>query len=85
MTGADWSNAANLQDALTSSVSGDEIWVAAGNYIPHQTDQTISFWLPAGVELFGGFSGAESLVAERDWVKNLTVLDGDIGTLRNRP
>ena len=33
--GSSWANASSLQDAINSaSVLGDEIWVAAGTYIP---------------------------------------------------
>lgn len=35
--GSSWSSAyVNLQDALSNSVSGDEIWMAAGTYYPDE-------------------------------------------------
>jgi len=75
--GQDWLNAfGDIQDALTNSASGDQIWVAAGNYHPG-TLETDSYILKDGVALFGGFAGGETLVTERDPDVNLTRLNGD--------
>ena len=80
-TGASWSDAyADLQDALAAATSGDEIWVAAGTYKPtSDTDQTISFVMPTGVAIYGGFAGAETERNQRDWQTNESILSGDIG------
>lgn len=82
-TGTSWQNAyTDLQSALQASNYGDDIWVAAGTYKPTQgDDRNITFDLPVGVRLAGGFAGTESLFGERDWESNVTVLSGDIGTL----
>jgi hypothetical protein len=77
MTGADWSNAANLQDALTSSVSGDEIWVVAGNYFPGNLE-TDTFTISENVTLLGGFNGTETSSSQRDWTVHQTILSGEI-------
>ena len=88
-TGADdgtsWANAyRSLQDALTSAVSGDEIWVASGVYYPDEgeyesdNDRSASFYMVEGVSIYGGFGGGEGTVAERDVATNVTVLSGDI-------
>ncbi len=37
-----------------------------------------------GVTLYGGFSGDETTLDERDWTRNLTVLSGDIGESGNQ-
>jgi len=37
-----------------------------------------SFHLQNNVELYGGFNGTESLLEERDWQNNVTVLSGDL-------
>ena len=60
-TGASWTNAyTSLQSAVTNAVSGDEVWVAAGTYIPSaypvgrtSTDiREYSFYLESGVEYY---------------------------------
>lgn len=74
-----WSNACSLQTALVSATSGDEVWVQMGVHKPTDTtNRTISFALPAGVAVYGGFAGTETQLAERDWQTNLTILSGDI-------
>ncbi|WP_052345586.1 T9SS type A sorting domain-containing protein [Alkaliflexus imshenetskii] len=71
----------DLQLALADAVSGDEIWVAAGLYKPTTgTDRTISFQLGNGVKLYGGFSGNETVLTQRNWQLNKTVLSGNIGS-----
>jgi predicted outer membrane repeat protein len=61
--------------AVCSGIS--EIWVAGGVYTPGLL-QTDSFHLLPGVALYGGFTGDEDSLAERDWVTNPTILSGDI-------
>ena len=79
--GSSWNNAfVNLQNALAAAKSGDQIWVAEGTYYPtNGTDRSDSFKMVNGVELIGGFSGKETLVTQRNWQKNKTVLSGNIG------
>ena len=83
--GANWTDAyTDLQSALGIATAGTEIWVAKGTYYPTTCspcsagDRNISFEIPDGVKLFGGFDGTESAQADRNWVANLTVLSGDI-------
>jgi len=79
--GTNWQNAfTDLQDALAIAQSDDEVWVALGTYFPTDgTDRYISFELPNGVALYGGFQGFETAVSQRDWQNNETILSGDIG------
>lgn len=79
--GSSWANAyPGLQSALVVSQYGDTIWVAQGTYLPSTgTNRNISFTLKNGLKLFGGFSGIESSLTERDWITNSTILSGDIG------
>jgi len=72
-----WDNACSLQTALTSTISGDEIWVMAGVHYPG-SNRTDSFALPSGVAVYGGFAGTESTREQRDWQTHITVLSGDI-------
>ncbi len=82
-TGLDWAKAfTNVQDALNTASSGDEIWVATGVYTPG-INETDSFNLVPGTEVYGGFAATETLLTERDWETNVTVLSGDIGTAGN--
>ena len=81
--GTSWENAyTDLQDAIAVSEATDQIWTAAGTYQPTAgTNRTISFVLPEGVRLYGGFAGVETSLEQRDVEANVTELSGDIGTL----
>jgi len=83
--GTNWNDAFNhLQDALVAAEAGDEIWVAEGVYRPDQGghtvlgDRTATFRLISGVGLYGGFSGYETQLDQRDWMAHETVLSGDL-------
>jgi hypothetical protein len=80
-TGASWANAyPDLQSALAAAQWNDQIWVAAGPYKPTTgADRTVSFVLTQGVALYGGFTGVETELADRDWVAHETILSGNIG------
>ena len=77
-----WANACELSYALSQSISGDEIWTAAGIYKPStDTDRTATFQLQDDVAVYGGFAGAETLRTERNPAINTTILSGDIGAV----
>ena len=80
-TGINWENAfTNLQSAIAAAGYGDQIWVAKGTYLPTEgLDREISFNLPTGVSLYGGFAGNEGKLEDRNSENNTTVLSGDIG------
>ncbi len=71
--GLTWPSAfTNLQSAIALSTFGDQIWVASGDYV--------GYFLPKdGVSLFGGFSGTETNLTQRNWTNNLSCLDGTNG------
>jgi hypothetical protein len=90
--GTTWANAyTSLQSALDVAVSGDQIWVAKGTYLPSKdpfgnaspTDpRDKTFYLTNGVELYGGFAGTETLITQRV-ATNITILSGNIGTIED--
>lgn len=79
--GTSWQDAfTDLQDALAVAGVGDSIWVAKGTYRPTVTDdRTISFNIPKGTALLGGFAGDEAIAVQRNPSANETILSGDIG------
>ncbi len=78
---ASWTTACDLQIALSSAESGDQLWIAAGTYIPTDSeDPNATFQLPNGVALYGGFPGNGGDWQLRDWEANLTILSGDYGS-----
>jgi hypothetical protein len=74
-----WAAACTLQYAISQAVSGDEIWVAAGTYIP-TTDGNLktAFTIKIGVAIYGGFEGTETSLDQRDPDAHLTILSGDL-------
>lgn len=82
--GRSWTDAfVDLQDALnTNCPQVSEIWVAAGTYYPG-TLRTDAFVMKNNVAIYGGFDGTETMLSQRDWVANTTILSGDIGTPGN--
>ena len=85
-SGSSWFDAVdNLQSALDHAKFGDEIWVAEGTYFPvtcsvcTDADRAVSFNIPDGVKLLGGFAGNENRQQQRDWRKHPTTLSGNIG------
>lgn len=87
-TGQRWDSALNdLQAALEFATLFDqqiwvnEIWVTAGEYRPDRGagDREASFHLfISGMEVYGGFSGDETELDDRDPVINVTILSGDL-------
>ncbi len=78
--GASWATAFDdLQEALRRSRFGQQIWIAAGTYRPTSgDDREASFQLKRGVALFGGFSGEEASLDQRNPEIHRTVLSGDL-------
>lgn len=59
--------------------AGQEVWLTVGDYKPHATDRTVSFAIPSGVKVRGGFAGTETTPQERYLNDQFTRLSGDIG------
>ena len=98
--GRSWSNAkANIQDAINDLVDNGltgEVWVAAGTYTPTESTEStggstlyMSFKIPAGISVYGGFEGNETSKDQRakndtrsigSVYKNSTILSGDLSS-----
>ncbi|HRF46545.1 MAG TPA: choice-of-anchor Q domain-containing protein [Anaerolineales bacterium] len=83
--GLTWSTAmSSLQDALAFATRGTEIWVAQGLYFPDngvmQTPnaRSATFSMKDLVNLYGGFAGHETTLAQRDPAAFSAVLSGDL-------
>ncbi len=87
--GYSWSSAKrDLQEAIDSVAAGGEVWVKQGTYLPTRdpngnatpTDtRDKNFHLTTkDVKLFGGFTGTETQLSQRNAVTNLTTLSGDL-------
>ncbi len=90
MDGSSWVDAyPHLQDALndTRCIPETEIWVAKGTYVPNKpsfgssastnpADFSFSFY--GDNQIYGGFAGGETTLAQRDYATNVTILSGDV-------
>ncbi len=82
--GTSWANAYNtLHDALENYNPGDEIWVAAGTYLPEIPSAAPgftepSFYIHQDVLIYGGFEGTETALDQRNPDINVTILSGDL-------
>jgi hypothetical protein len=85
--GITWQTAfATIQPALDAAVgeAGGEVWVAEGLYdeyrvyiaVDQGTEANVgAVYIPDGVALYGGFSGSETSVSQRDVVQHVTTID----------
>ena len=83
--GSCWAHAfTDLQSALAEAKAYDTILVAEGTYYPSEGSYPFTPFLidslNSNITLLGGFSGIETSVSQRDWIKNRTVLSGNIGS-----
>jgi hypothetical protein len=77
--GSSWAAACpTLQAGLARAASGDQVWVAQGTYVPGGA-RSSTFTIPAGVAVYGGFTGVETALAQRRDDPALVVLSGEIG------
>jgi hypothetical protein len=80
--GGSWADAyTDLSSAIDDAGLNDEIWVAAGTYLPSgSSNRSKSFVLEHlfHLKLYGGFDGTETSLAERNPSSNLTILSGDV-------
>lgn len=77
--GSSWSNAIDLRYGLATAQAGDEVWLKAGTHIPASDgNPKQGFVANAGVRIYGGFSGSESELSQRDPETHITILSGDL-------
>ncbi|WP_323026727.1 T9SS type A sorting domain-containing protein [Gelidibacter japonicus] len=71
--GSSWANAyTTIQAALNAAVSGDEIWVKQGTYIIVSEAEQLAY--KEGVNVYGGFTGSETALSQRDANPELTII-----------
>ena len=81
MDGTSWENASDDLQAMINDLGSEqtgEVWVAEGTYYPDASSRTKSFELNDYIKVYGGFTGNESSVDQRDWKNNRTILSGDL-------
>ena len=78
--GTSWTDAyTNLDSALSSAHEGDAIWIAAGTYKPSSNGNIDAYFsVSKSISIFGGFSGTETTLNQRDWTANPAILSGDL-------
>ncbi len=84
--GTSWANAfTDIQSALVGTAA-DTIFVAAGTYKPSKdingntASRDATFKIINNKKIYGGFSGTETSLSQRNVIANATIFDGDIGT-----
>ena len=81
--GLSWATAfRTIDDALTASAAGDEIWVASGTYTPRARldpadPRSARYLVRRNVRLIGGFSGNETSISQ--WPALPCTLSAEIG------
>jgi len=86
-SGDSWNDAlGSLQEAIDYPVvcyEGIDIWLAEGNYYPDTTNiidkRTSTFKLRDNVTIYGGFIGNETLLEQRNFNINKSILNGNWG------
>ena len=53
-----------------------QVWVSQGTYFIYRLAPEDTVQLMPNVDVYGGFSAMETALDQRDWVANLTILDG---------
>jgi predicted outer membrane repeat protein len=80
-TGTSWADAyASLSLAIAGAPAGASLWVSAGTYKPvaaASLDLT-NFMVDKKLSIYGGFAGTESMLSQRNYVTNKTILSGDM-------
>lgn len=76
--GTTWANASgNLQTMVNNAQPSDQVWIAMGTY----SNNGLAFTFKEGVNVYGGFTGTETSLEQRNWLLNETILDGNNNVL----
>jgi hypothetical protein len=78
--GSSWANAyTDLQAALNDTTNAN-IWIAKGTYKPAGPagDTTVFYRMTRVKNIFGGFAGTETSLAQRNPTTNVVILSGDV-------
>ncbi len=84
-TGISWANAVKRLVPVISAANSNnnikEIWVAKGTYYPSLTANRDDFLYVTrnNLKIYGGFTGTETSLSQRDAKTNETILSGNIG------
>ena len=70
--GDTWANATTIQHAINLANNNTQIWLREGTYNIASTLIINN----SNISLYGGFNGIETLLNQRDFENNLTILDG---------
>lgn len=78
--GSSWTNAyTNIIEALANSNHNTAIWVASGIYTPDANDRNKAFSVNKhDLKIYGGFSGNETQLNQRNFKTNVTIASGDL-------
>jgi len=78
-TGLSWASPKqSIAQAMTIAADGDEVWVKAGTYTQIAGGASVT----TKISIYGGFVGTETVVTDRNWVTNKTILN-NTGTATN--
>ena len=89
--GISWATAIpDLQTAIDLAklcTNTPQIWVVAGTYFPTEKNpkafdnsaRDVTFYINKDIAIYGGFTGTETTLEQRDLIYNVTTLSGDIG------
>jgi hypothetical protein len=79
--GESWDNAmagVNLRDSMNYAQSGTAFWLMEGIYRPDSMNTLLFFQLEQGVHVYGGFTGVETSLDQRDIKGHPTLIDGSV-------
>ncbi len=70
-----------LYEAMKDALPGTEVWITSGNYTTTLSgNRNHSFSIGNGVKVYGGFTGDETSVNQRNYLSNPTIFDGNINS-----